>query len=87
MAGNVSVKISSDAKMILDMIHQKLRSSGIKITEKKILDILLEHTDESTIKKLLKKEDNTALNMIKKPLHWGCSDSSEDIDKYLYGAQ
>jgi len=31
------------------------------------------------------KEDNTALLMLKNPVHWGVSDSSEDIDRYLYG--
>ena len=85
MAENLSVKISLDTKIILDRMHHQLRSSGIKITEKKILDILITNTDVTTIKKLLKKEDNTALQMLKKPLHWGVADSSEDIDRYLYG--
>ncbi|NJD52840.1 MAG: hypothetical protein FIB07_08245 [Candidatus Methanoperedens sp.] len=85
MAENTSVKISSDAKIILDNLFQQLRSSGIKITEKKILDILISNSDVATIKKLLKKEDNTALIMLKKPVHWGVADSSEDIDRYLYG--
>ena len=84
MAENMSVKISSDAKIILDRMYQQLRSSGIKITEKKILDILITNTDVTTIKKYLKKEDNTALEL-KKPVHWGVADSSEDIDRYLYG--
>ncbi|MCZ7402698.1 MAG: hypothetical protein O8C61_10805 [Candidatus Methanoperedens sp.] len=39
----------------------------------------------AAIKKHLKKEDNTALQMLKKPVHWGVADSSEDIDRYLYG--
>ena len=81
----MSVKISSDAKIILDTIYQQLRNSGIKITEKKILDILISNTDIATFKKFLKKEDNTALLMLKKPVHWGVADSSEDIDRYLYG--
>ncbi|MDL5502755.1 MAG: hypothetical protein QSU88_06015, partial [Candidatus Methanoperedens sp.] len=82
---NASVKISSDAKIILDNLFQQLRNSGIKITEKKILDILISNSDVATIKKLLKKEDNTALMMLKKPVYWGVADSSEDIDRYLYG--
>jgi len=85
MTENISVKISSDTKIILDTMYQQLRSSGIKITEKKILDILITNTDVTTIKKYLKKEDNTALQMLKKPEHWGVADSSEDIDRYLYG--
>lgn len=85
MTENTSVKISSDAKIILDTMHQQLRSSGIKITEKKILDILISNADISTIRKFLNKEDNTALIMLKKPVHWGVADSSEDIDRYLYG--
>ncbi|VVB90702.1 Uncharacterised protein [uncultured archaeon] len=85
MTQNTSVKISSDAKILLDTIYQQLRSSGVKITEKKILDILISNTDIATIKKFLKKEDNTALLMLKKPVHWGIADSSEDIDRYLYG--
>lgn len=85
MTENTSVKISSDAKIILDNLFQQLRSSGIKITEKKILDILISNSDVATIKKLLKKEDNTALMMLKKPVYWGVADSSEDIDRYLYG--
>ncbi len=85
MTQNTSVKISSDAKIILDTIYHQLRSSGIKITEKKILDILISNTDIATIKKFLKKEDNTALLMLKKPVHWGVADSSDDIDRYLYG--
>ena len=85
MTENTSVKISSDAKIILDTMHQQLRTSGIKITEKKILDILISNADIATIKKILKKEDNTALLMLKKPVHWGVADSSEDIDRYLYG--
>jgi len=84
MTENTSVKISSDAKIILDTMHQQLRTSGIKITEKKILDILISNADIATIKKILKKEDNTALLMLKKPVHWGVADSSEDIDRYLY---
>ncbi len=87
MAENTSVKISSDAKVILDTLYQQLRSSGIKITEKKILDILISNSDVATIKKFLKKEDNTALLLLKKPLHWGVADASEDIDRYLYGDQ
>ncbi|MFZ3384509.1 MAG: hypothetical protein WA144_11350 [Candidatus Methanoperedens sp.] len=85
MTENTSVKISSDAKIILDTMHQQLRNSGIKITEKKILDILISNADIASIKKFLKKEDTTALLMLKKPLHWGVADSSEDIDRYLYG--
>ena len=85
MTENTSVKISSDAKIILDTMYQQLRNSGIKITEKKILDILISNADIATIKKILKKEDNTALLMLKKPVHWGVADSSEDIDRYLYG--
>jgi len=88
MTENTSVKISSDAKIILDNLFQQLRSSGIKITEKKILDILISNSDVATIKKLLRKEDNTdntALMMLKKPVYWGVADSSEDIDRYLYG--
>ena len=30
-------------------------------------------------------EENTALQMMKKPVHWGIADSSENIDRYLYG--
>ncbi len=85
MADNISIKISADAKIILDTMHKQLRSSGIKITEKKILDTLISNTDAATIKKFLKKEDNTALLLLKKPVHWGVADSSEDIDRYLYG--
>ncbi|CAG0957951.1 MAG: hypothetical protein MPEBLZ_02768 [Candidatus Methanoperedens nitroreducens] len=85
MTENMSVKISSDAKIILDTMYQQLRNSGIKITEKKILDTLISNADIATIKKLLKKEDNTALLMLKKPVYWGVADSSEDIDRYLYG--
>lgn len=86
MAENVGVKISSDTKIILDRMHHQLRSSGIKITEKKILDILITNTDVTTIKKYLKTEDDTALRMLKKPVHWGVADSSEDINRYLYGS-
>ncbi len=85
MAENLSVKISSDTKIILDRMHHQLRSSGIKITEKKILEILITNTDVTTIKKYLKKQDNTSLHMLKKPVHWGVADSSEDIDRYIYG--
>jgi len=85
MNENIGVKISSDTKIILDRLYQQLRSSGIKITEKKILEILITNTDVTTIKKYLKKQDNTALQMSKKPVHWGVADSSEDIDRYLYG--
>ncbi len=85
MTDNISIKISADAKIILDTMHKQLRSSGIKITEKKILDILITNTDVTTIKKHLKKKDNTALQMLEKPVHWGVADSSEDIDRYLYG--
>ncbi len=84
MAETVSVKISSDAKIILDTVYKKLRSSGVKVTEQKILDILIEYSNVNVVKKLLKKEENTALSMLKKPVHWGISDSSEDIDRYLY---
>ncbi len=30
------------------------------------------------------KEENNALQMLKKPAHWGVADSSENIDKYVY---
>jgi len=85
MAETVSVKISRDAKILLDTIHQKLRSSGVKVTEQKILDALIEYSDVNIVRKLIKKEDNVALSMLKKPVHWGIADSSEDIDRYLYG--
>ena len=85
MTENISIKISADTKIILDIIHKQLRSSGIKITEKKILDILITNTDVTTIKKYLKEEDNTSLQILKKPVHWGVANSSEDIDRYLYG--
>ena len=48
-------------------------------------NILISNSDAATIKKFLKKEDNTALLLLKKPVHWGVADSSEDIDRYLYG--
>jgi predicted DNA-binding protein (UPF0278 family) len=85
MAETVSVKISRDAKILLDTIHQKLRSSGVKITEQKILDALIEYSDVNVVRKLIKKEENVAISMLKKPVHWGIADSSEDIDRYLYG--
>ncbi|MCX9011027.1 MAG: hypothetical protein OIN66_07890 [Candidatus Methanoperedens sp.] len=84
MENTASIKISSDAKILLDTLHQKLRAAGIKITEQKVLDILIENTDAASIKKLLQKEENTALTMLKKPVHWGIADSSENIDKYVY---
>ncbi|MCX9025239.1 MAG: hypothetical protein OIN85_03990 [Candidatus Methanoperedens sp.] len=31
------------------------------------------------------EEDNTALHMLKQPVHWGISDSSENVDIYVYG--
>lgn len=84
MENTASIKISSDAKILLDTLHQKLRAAGIKITEQKILDILIENTDVTRFKKLLQKEENTALAMLRKPVHWGIADSSENIDKYVY---
>ncbi len=84
MTDSVSIKISSDAKMFLDSIQQQLHSSGLKISEKKILDLIIENSDAAVIKKLLKVKDNEALNILKKPLHWNVEDSSEDIDRYLY---
>ncbi len=85
MAETVSVKISRDAKLLLDTIHQKLRTSGVKITEQKILDALIEYSDVNVIRKIIKKEENVALSILKKPVRWGIEDSSEDIDRYLYG--
>ncbi len=84
MPDTASVKISSDAKIFLDTLQQKLRAAGIKITEQKIMDILIENADVVRIKKLLRKEENTALAMLRKPLHWGVADSSENIDRYVY---
>ncbi len=85
MSSTASVKISSDAKLLLDTLHQKLRATGMKVTEQKILDTLIEYTDIAQIKKLLQKEENTALAMLQKPVHWGIEDSSDNIDKYVYG--
>src|SRR3970040_1457574 len=85
MTTTASVKISSDAKLLLDTLHQKLRALGIKVTEQKILDTLIEYTDLTQIKKLLQKEENVALAMLQKPVNWGVEDSSENIDKYVYG--
>lgn len=85
MTTTASVKISSDAKLLLDILHQKLRALGIKVTEQRILDTLIEYTDLTQIKKLLQKEENVALAMLQKPVNWGVEDSSENIDKYLYG--
>jgi len=85
MTTTASVKISSDAKILLDTLYQKLRAAGVKVTEQKILDTLIEYTDLTQIKKLLQKEENEALAMLKKPVHWGIEDSSENIDKYVYG--
>jgi hypothetical protein len=31
------------------------------------------------------KEENTALNMLKKPVNWDIADSSENVDIYVYG--
>lgn len=87
MMDTVSVKISSDAKILLDTIHQKLRSNGIRITEEKILDLLIENSDASAIKKILETRDDEAILLLKKPLHWGVADSSEDIDRYIYGTK
>jgi hypothetical protein len=36
-------------------------------------------------KKLLQKEDNIALEILKKPVHWDIADSSENVDIYVYG--
>ena len=57
----------------------------VKITEQKILDALIEYSDVNVVRKLIKKEENIALSMLKKPVHWGIEDSSEDIDRYVYG--
>ncbi len=84
MTNTTSVKISSDAKIILDTIQKKLRAVGIKVTEQKILDTLIEYADMSTVKKLLQKEENEALIMLKEPVHWGIEHSSENVDKYIY---
>lgn len=84
MSDTKSVKISSDAKMVLDTIQEKLHAIGIKITEQKILDALIEHTDISTIKKFFQKEEKEAITMLKQPVHWGIEDSSENTDKYIY---
>ncbi len=83
MTETVSVKISKDAKIILDTIYLKLRSNGVKVTEQKILDALIEYSDVNIVKKLIKKDENIALSMLKKPVHWRIADSSEDIDRYL----
>ncbi|MCZ7393920.1 MAG: hypothetical protein ABOK23_07895 [Candidatus Methanoperedens sp.] len=85
MSSTSSVKISSDAKQLLDTLHQKLRAMGMKVTEQKILDTLIEYTDLTQIKKFLQKEENVALAMLQKPVNWGVEDSSENIDKYVYG--
>ncbi len=84
MSDTASVKISRDAKMILDSLSSQLRASGIKITEQKIMDSLIEHTDLNLIKQLLGNEDNQALEMLARPVRWGVPDSSENIDSYLY---
>ncbi len=84
MPDTKSVKISSDAKIVLDTIQEKLHRIGIKITEQKILDTLIEHTDINTIKKFLKKEEKEAITLLKQPVHWGIEDSSENTDKYIY---
>ena len=84
MPDTASVKISRDAKMILDSLTSKLRASGIKITEQKIMDVLIEHSEPDSIKKLLRKEDNKALAMLGKPVRWGITNSSENIDRYIY---
>ena len=78
------MKISSDAKIILDTIQDKLNMTGIKITEQKILDALIEHTDIDTIKKFFQKEEKEAIAMLRKPVHWSIDDSSENIDRYIY---
>ncbi len=85
MTTTASVKISSDAKLLLDTLHQKLRATGMKVTEQKIMDTLIEYTDLTQIKKLLQGEENVALTMLNKPVNWGVEDSSENIDKYVYG--
>jgi len=43
--------------------------------------IIMEHAELEK----LQKEENTALAMLKKPVNWGIEDSSENIDKYVYG--
>ena len=58
MPDTASVKISRDAKMILDNLTSKLRAAGIKITEQKIMDVLIEHSDLDSIKENLRKKDN-----------------------------
>jgi len=84
MSVTKSVKISSDAKLILDTIQEKLHMGGISITEQKILDALIEHTDINTIKKFFHKEEKEAIAMLKHPVHWGIKDSSDNMDKYIY---
>lgn len=70
--------------MILDSLTSKLRAAGIKITEQKIMDVLIEHSDLNSIKKILQKKENKALAMLGKPVRWGITDSSENIDRYIY---
>ena len=84
MPDTASVKISRDAKMILDNLTSKLRAAGIKITEQKIMDVLIEHSDLNSIKEILRKKDNKALAMLGKPVRWGITDSSENIDRHIY---
>lgn len=45
---------------------------------------MIEQRDATQIKKL-QKEETTAPAMLKKPADWGVEDSSENIDKYVYG--
>lgn len=84
MSDTASVKISRDAKMTLDSLTSKLRAAGIKITEQNIMDVLIEHSDLNSIKKIIRKKDNKALSMLGKPVRWGITDSSENIDRYIY---
>lgn len=84
MSDTKSVKISSDAKLVLDTIQDKLHAIGIKITEQKILDTLIENTDINTIKKFFQKNEKEAITILKQPVHWGIGDSSENMDKYIY---
>lgn len=88
---STTVKLDEDRKRKLEKLLAELlieREKKIPLQEAlgKAVDRALE--DEDFLKDLAELpslEEDPGWKMLKKPKHWGIEDSSEDIDKHLYG--
>ena len=84
-----TVRLNKDDEDLLDRLRARYILMGKKMTKKEILGQLIRQEakkfeEELNDHHLPKLEQDSAWQLLQKPLKWGIKDTSTTVDEYLY---